>query len=69
MALLLIDFSKPFKVAVDVGCGSGQSTRPLAPHFEKVIGIDVSEAQIAAARQTDNPSNVEYRYESNIFTK
>ncbi|XP_038061366.1 putative methyltransferase DDB_G0268948 isoform X2 [Patiria miniata] len=54
--------SKPFKLAVDVGCGPGQSTRPLAPHFEKVIGVDVSDAQIeAAVKQTDNPPNVEYR--------
>ncbi|XP_022100576.1 putative methyltransferase DDB_G0268948 [Acanthaster planci] len=54
--------SKPFKLAVDVGCGSGQGTQPLAPHFERVIGIDVSEAQIAAAlKRDDKPPNVEYR--------
>ncbi|XP_022096064.1 putative methyltransferase DDB_G0268948 [Acanthaster planci] len=51
----------PFKLAVDVGCGSGQNTRPLAPYFEKVIGVDVSEAQIRAAQSVENPPNVEYR--------
>ncbi|XP_022100579.1 putative methyltransferase DDB_G0268948 isoform X2 [Acanthaster planci] len=54
--------SKPFKLAVDVGCGSGQNTRPLTPYFEKIIGVDVSEAQIAAAlKREDKPPNVEYR--------
>ncbi|XP_038049349.1 putative methyltransferase DDB_G0268948 [Patiria miniata] len=53
--------SKPFLLAVDVGCGSGQNTRPLAPHFEMVIGVDVSEAQIKAAQSVENPSNVEFR--------
>ena len=38
-----------FSLAVDVGCGSGQSTLPLTKHFHKVIGLDVSEAQIARA--------------------
>ena len=52
--------SEPYHLAVDVGCGSGQSTRPLAPYFKKVIGVDVSEAQIAKARCADNPPNVEF---------
>ena len=38
-----------FSLAIDVGCGSGQSTLPLTKHFHKVIGLDVSEAQIAKA--------------------
>ena len=36
-------------LAVDVACGNGQSTVPLSPHFEKVIEVDVSEAQLAEA--------------------
>ncbi|XP_020365759.1 putative methyltransferase DDB_G0268948 [Rhincodon typus] len=52
---------KPFALAVDVGCGSGQSTRGLASHFEKVVGIDVSEAQIEEAKRMDGPDNVCYR--------
>ena len=39
-----------FDVAVDVGCGSGQSTFPLCSRFQKVIGMDISEAQIIQAR-------------------
>ncbi len=36
-------------LAVDVACGNGQSTVPLSSHFEKVIGVDISEAQLAEA--------------------
>ncbi|XP_038643785.1 putative methyltransferase DDB_G0268948 isoform X2 [Scyliorhinus canicula] len=52
---------KPFTLAVDIGCGSGQSTRGLASYFDKVVGIDVSEAQIEEAKKVDGPDNVSYR--------
>lgn len=39
-----------FGSAVDVGCGSGQSTFFLASLFDKVLGVDISEAQIQNAR-------------------
>ena len=45
--------------AVDVGCGSGQSTYPLRQHFKKVIGIDVSEKQIEHAKK--KYSDIEFR--------
>lgn len=51
----------PFKLAVDIGCGSGQSTQQLAPHFEKVIGVDVSEAQIREAQINNSNNNVIYK--------
>jgi len=35
------------RLAVDVGCGNGQLTRLLAPHFDSVIGFDPSADQIA----------------------
>lgn len=38
------------ELAVDIGCGNGQSTLPLADHFTKVIGMDVSEKQVQQAR-------------------
>ncbi len=53
--------SKPFSLAVDVGCGTGQSSRPLGPYFDKVIGIDRSEEQLANARLESNSSNIEYK--------
>ncbi|XP_065269857.1 putative methyltransferase DDB_G0268948 [Emys orbicularis] len=50
----------PIRLAVDVGCGSGQSTRVLAARFEKVVGTDISEAQIEAAKQAASFPNVSY---------
>ena len=52
----------PMDLAVDVGCGSGQSTRPLSRYFRKVIGSDVSEQQIqsAIAKTTEEHGNITY---------
>lgn len=38
-------------LAVDLGCGSGQATSQLSRFFKKVIGVDISQAQIANAPQ------------------
>ena len=38
--------STEFKLAVDVGCGSGQSSKPLTNYFMQVIGTDISKKQI-----------------------
>ena len=46
-------------LAIDLACGTGKSTRPLAEHFDRVIGIDISQGQIDNA-QTDLP-NVDFR--------
>ncbi|KAM5151701.1 uncharacterized protein ACMZJ9_009943 [Mantella aurantiaca] len=47
--------------AVDVGCGTGQNTRVLSPHFEKILGTDISEAQIEEAKNALVSPNVTYR--------
>jgi len=50
----LLDGKQPVRewsVAIDVGCGTGQSTLPLCDHFDKVIGVDQSEVQLNEARQ------------------
>ncbi|XP_041637995.1 putative methyltransferase DDB_G0268948 [Cheilinus undulatus] len=49
------------KLAVDVGCGSGQGTVLLAPYFTKVVGTDISQAQLEMAHANSNPPNVSYR--------
>lgn len=49
-------------LAVDVGCGSGQGTLLLAPHFTRVVGTDISPAQLEMARKHVNIPNVSYRY-------
>lgn len=51
---------KPHGFTVDVGCGTGQSSRILAPYFKKVLGTDISEAQIEEAKKTPGAPNVSY---------
>ncbi|KAJ0062236.1 hypothetical protein NL108_002559, partial [Boleophthalmus pectinirostris] len=50
----------PLELAVDVGCGSGQGTVLLAPHFTRVVGTDISPAQLENARLNQQPPNVTY---------
>lgn len=37
--------------ALDVGCGAGRLTRALAGHFDRAVGIDISEAMVAEAHR------------------
>ncbi|GFN93254.1 trans-aconitate 2-methyltransferase [Plakobranchus ocellatus] len=39
-------------LAIDVGCGPGNSTVGFTKHFKQVIGVDMSETQIAQAPKT-----------------
>jgi SAM-dependent methyltransferase len=48
-------------LAIDVGCGTGQSARGLAECFHRVIGCDGSAGQIELARE-----DAERRHLSNI---
>jgi len=51
-------------LGIDVGCGSGQSSPRLAPYFTRVLGCDVSQAQIEGATRRNTCPNVEYRVAS-----
>ncbi|XP_075687302.1 uncharacterized protein LOC142656291 [Rhinoderma darwinii] len=51
---------QPLELAVDVGCGTGRYTLPLAPHFKKVLGTDISDSQIHVAKQYNSAHNVSY---------
>ncbi|XP_071494717.1 putative methyltransferase DDB_G0268948 [Diadema antillarum] len=51
----------PYDFALDVGCGPGQLTRLLGAHFTSVTGMDISPAQIQAAKTAQNPENVTFR--------
>ncbi|XP_053733788.1 uncharacterized protein LOC128766291 [Synchiropus splendidus] len=53
--------SRPFELAVDTGCGSGQATVVLAKHFASVIGTDVSPAQLDKAVQHSLMPNITYK--------
>ncbi|XP_029837192.2 putative methyltransferase DDB_G0268948 isoform X1 [Ixodes scapularis] len=48
------------RLAVDVGCGSGQSSGVLAPHFSVVHAYDMSEAQITEAEANNQMTNLTF---------
>jgi len=52
LAAFLAASCRTHALAIDVGCGNGQLTRLLAPHFEAVLGMDPSADQIANATPT-----------------
>ena len=39
------------QVLLDIGCGPGNSTRPLARHFDSAFGIDASPEMINTAKK------------------
>jgi SAM-dependent methyltransferase len=47
LAAFLASIAPDKRMAVDVGCGNGQLTKLLAPHFDAVVGLDPSADQIA----------------------
>ena len=54
-----------FDLALDVGCGSGQSTFVLSEVARRVVGSDVSPAQVKEATkeaEKRRESNVEFKY-------
>lgn len=53
--------SDPGGVAIDFGCGTGSSTRAIAPHFARTIGIDFSDELLDVAKRQTQDSNIEYR--------
>ncbi|XP_022200260.2 putative methyltransferase DDB_G0268948 [Nilaparvata lugens] len=60
----IIEFLKekvPTETAIDVGCGSGQSTNHFAPYFKRVIGIDNCQMQIMLASNTNSHHNIQYK--------
>ena len=38
--------------ALDFGCGVGRLTRPLAEHFDRVTGLDISETMIRSGSRS-----------------
>lgn len=50
----------PVQLAIDVGCGTGLGTRALAPHFQQMVGTDISEAQIEEAKKVPGFTNISY---------
>jgi SAM-dependent methyltransferase len=48
------------EVAVEIGCGLGRITRPLAEHFGHVLGVDISPAMLKQARAQAASPNIRY---------
>lgn len=44
---------KTFESVLDVGCGTGQSTRAISEFAERVVGIDVSAEMLSQAAQAE----------------
>ncbi|RWS17009.1 putative methyltransferase-like protein [Dinothrombium tinctorium] len=57
---ILPNSNSKWQLAIDVGAGTGQCTRLLQPYFEKIIGFDVSEAQVNEANKGNSFLNVHY---------
>jgi SAM-dependent methyltransferase len=51
---------KQSKWALDFGCGVGRLTRALAPHFQNVVGIDISESMLRRAVTLNRDSNCKF---------
>nr|XP_018911756.1 PREDICTED: putative methyltransferase DDB_G0268948 [Bemisia tabaci] len=51
----------PYETAVDVGCGSGQSSEAIAPYFKNVVAFDTNENQLENAQRRTNYFNIIYR--------
>ena len=48
------------ELAVELGSGLGRNCIALAPHFEQVIGVDISEEMVARARASVDVPNVRF---------
>ncbi|PYR57060.1 MAG: SAM-dependent methyltransferase, partial [Acidobacteria bacterium] len=47
--------------ALDFGCGVGRLTQALAPHFDRVVGVDISPNMVQLATGLNRfPGNVSY---------
>ena len=47
-------------LGLDFGCGSGQCTDLLAPHFKRILATDISIAQIEMAKNLEHPPNITF---------
>lgn len=43
------EFASGRKLAIDIGCGTGQAVKGLASTFDKIVGVDPSPTQVAEA--------------------
>lgn len=61
----ILDLIEDGKTVIDIGCGTGGFALKMAPRCRYVLGVDVSEKQIAMAqkrRKKAGVQNVEFRH-------
>jgi 2-polyprenyl-3-methyl-5-hydroxy-6-metoxy-1,4-benzoquinol methylase len=46
---------------LEIGCGAGALTGLLAPHANRIVALDISQAAIAQARAPGGGASVEFR--------
>lgn len=56
---LVLDFIPDNATVLDLGCGAGRTTIPLAEMGLNVVGIDLSQAMVEAARDQASAADVE----------
>lgn len=56
-----------FGSALDFGCGVGRLAIPMSGRFEKVTGVDVSQAMLTEARSNSFSSGIKNIYFTNVF--
>lgn len=61
ISFLKEEYTGSLETAADVGCGSGQGTKVLAPHFASVTGLDISDAQISQAVKKTTEKNMFFK--------
>lgn len=47
-------------LAIEIGCGLGRITKPLADYFKQVVGVDIAEEMLKQARAYSSASNITY---------
>ena len=57
-----IDFNKSLKI-IDIGCGTGRHSIELAKRGYKVTGIDLSESQLARAKEKAKAQNLQIDFQ------
>lgn len=55
----LLELSGQDKTVLDVGCADGRFTLSIAPHFQRIIAIDLSSGMLDAARKLQKEKDIE----------
>src|SRR4051812_6275932 len=62
-----LELANPVPLALDVGCGTGQSTVALSEIAERVVGTDIAVEMVRLAPRSDGTSYVVSRSEEMPF--